>query len=181
MTRLAMISDSEATPRQAAQFHTVQGALGVVPNFVRVLAQSPDALDAFLGLFRIASTGTLEAPTRERIALALAQHSGCEYCLSAHAALGQAAGLDRQEIAANRAGSSADHKAGLAVSFALALAEHKGDVTTAELEAMRQAGYSEGDIVEIITHVALNLLTNILGRASRVEIDFPRLPLHNAA
>jgi uncharacterized peroxidase-related enzyme len=181
MTRLAMISDSHASPRQRAQFEAVQATLGAVPNFVRVFAQSPDALDAFLGLYHIAGAGSLDPATRERIALALAQHSGCEYCLSAHAALGEGAGLDAREISANRAGRSTDRKAAVAVAFALAVAEHKGDVTTAELQAMRAAGYSEGDIVEVITHVALNLLTNMLGRTSQVEIDFPRVPLQAAA
>ncbi|HET8727122.1 MAG TPA: carboxymuconolactone decarboxylase family protein, partial [Alphaproteobacteria bacterium] len=61
------------------------------------------------------------------------------------------------------------------------LVEHKGDVTAAEIEAVRRAGFGDAEIVEIIVHVGMNLLTNILGRASGVEIDFPRVALRPAA
>ena len=69
----------------------------------------------------------------------------------------------------------------MAVKFARALAEHSGEVTTAEILEVRNAGYSESDIVEIITHTGMNLLTNILAKASRVEIDFPRVDLQLAS
>ena len=146
-----------------------------------VFANSPAALRAFLGLHSIASEGSLDAPTRERIALALAQQNACEYCVSAHTAMGRKAGLDGAEIEANRAGTSQDSKAAAAVKFAKALAEHNGEVTTAEILAVRNAGYSESDIVEIITHVGLNVLSNIIGKASQVEIDFPKVELRLAS
>jgi uncharacterized protein YciW len=91
------------------------------------------------------------------------------------------AGLDGNEIAASRAGASADARAAAAVKFARALAAHNGEVTTAEIMEVRRAGYSESDIVEIITHVGLNLLTNIVGKASRVDIDFPKVEMKLAS
>ena len=120
-------------------------------------------------------------PAVTRAVLALAQQNSCEYCLSAHTAIGRKAGLDSAEIKANRAGASQDARAAVAVQFARALVEHQGEITTAELLEMRNAGYSESDIVEVITHVGMNLLTNILGKAGRVDIDFPRVELKLAA
>jgi len=67
------------------------------------------------------------------------------------------------------------------VKFAKALAEHSGEVTTAEILAVRNAGYDDAEIVEIITHVGLNILSNIIGKASRVEIDFPKVELKLAS
>ena len=153
----------------------------MVPNFLKVFANSPAALRAFLGLHGIASEGSLEALTRERIALALAEQNACQYCVSAHSAMGRKAGLNGAEIEANRSGTSQDSKAAVAVKFAAALSEHKGQVTTAELLEVRNAGYSEADIVEIITHVGLNILSNIIGKASQVEIDFPKVELKLAS
>jgi uncharacterized peroxidase-related enzyme len=152
-----------------------------VPNFLRVLANSPAALRAFLGLHTIAGEGSLDAQTRERIALTLAQKNACQYCVSAHTAIGRKAGLNGVEIEANRAGGSQDAKAAAAVKFARALAEHHGEVTTAEILEVRNAGYSESDLVEIITHVGMNTLTNVLAKASRVEIDFPQVELKLAS
>ena len=81
----------------------------------------------------------------------------------------------------NRAGTSQDAKAAAAVKFARSLAEHKGEVTNEEITAVRNAGYSDADISEIILHVGMNLITNIVGKASRVDIDFPKIELMKAA
>lgn len=129
--------------------------------------------------FRVKEAWT--QPLVKRIALAVAQQNSCEYCVSAHTALGRKVGLSTSEIAANRAGSSEDSKAAAAVTFARALVEHQGEVTNAELAAIRVAGYSDAEIVEIITHVGMNILTNILGKASRVDIDFPKVDLQLAS
>lgn len=181
MSRIAVIDRHTADTEQQQLLDAIQRELGSVPNFLKVFANSPAALRAFLGLHGIAKEGSLDLQTRERIALALAQQNACEYCLSAHTALGRNAGLNGDEIAANRAGGSQDAKAAIAVKFARSLVEHQGEVTSAEIAEVREAGFSDADIVEIITHVGMNLLTNILGKASRVEIDFPKVALSQAA
>ncbi|BBB28150.1 carboxymuconolactone decarboxylase family protein [Neptunomonas japonica] len=180
MSRINVIDTHNANAEQQELLDAIQSQLGMVPNFLKIFANSPSALRAFLGLHSIAGEGSLDEQTRERIALALAQQNACQYCVSAHTAIGRKVGLSDSEIDANRAGSSEDAKAAAAVKFAQALAEHSGDITTAELLEVRAAGYSESDIVEIITHVGMNTLTNILGKASRVDIDFPKVDLQLA-
>jgi uncharacterized peroxidase-related enzyme len=180
MARINIVTTEAANAEQKALYGAIHAKLGVVPNFLKVFANSPAALKAFLGLHSIADDGALHPQTRERIALALAQQNNCEYCLSAHTAIGRKAGLGREEIEANRAGSSQDEKAAVAVRFARSLVTHMGEVTTAELLEMREAGYSEAEIVEVITHVGMNILTNLLGKAGRVDIDFPRVDLKSA-
>lgn len=177
MSRIQVISNDIATTEQQALFDAIKAELGVVPNFLRIFANSPVALSSFLGLYGVAKQGSLDLATRERIALAIAQQNSCEYCLSAHTTLGKNAGLSADEISANRAGSSQDAKAAVAVRLARSLMENLGEITTAELIEARNAGFSESDIVEIITHVGLNMLTNMIGKASRVEIDFPKVTL----
>jgi len=181
MARINLVTNESANPEQKALFEAIHAQLGVVPNFLKAFANSPAALKAFLGLHGIAGDGSLDPQTRERIALALAQQNSCEYCLSAHTAIGRKAGLDSAEIEANRSGGSRDEKAAVAVRFARSLVAHMGEVTTAELIEMRNAGYSESDIVEVITHVGMNILTNMLGKAGRIDIDFPKVDLQLAA
>lgn len=181
MARVSVIDPNTATGEARALLDAVQSALGMVPNFIRVLANSPAALQAFLGLHGIAGSGALSPQTRERIALAVAEQNGCQYCVSAHTAIGRKAGLDSDEMLANRAGRSSDAKAASALEFARALVAHTGQVTSAEVEAVRAAGHSDGEIIEIITHVAMNIFTNILGKATQVEIDFPKVDLTRAA
>jgi len=181
MSRITVVTQETANTEQKALLDAIQSKLGVVPNFLKVLAHSPDALKAFLGLHGVAESGSLDPQTRERIALVVAQSNSCEYCVSAHTAMGRKAGLTGAEIEANRAGTSQDAKAAAAVAFAQALNTHLGEVTQAEFDAVREVGYGNAEIVEIITHVGMNILTNLIGKATRVDIDFPKVSLKSQA
>jgi len=181
MNRITVITAGNASAEQSEMLDGIKRQLGMVPNFLRVFANSPVALRGFLGLYGIVGNGSLDHLTQERIALALAQQNNCEYCVSAHTAIGRKAGLTGDEIAAARAGSSDDAKAAVAVKLAKSLMAEKGEISTADLMEARAAGYDDAAIVEIITHVGMNFLTNLLGKASRVEIDFPKVDLKMAA
>lgn len=179
MARVQVISPQTATGEAKSLLDAVQANLGVTPNFIRVLANSPRALEGFLGLYGALGRATVNKPTQERIALAIAEGNGCQYCVSAHTAIGRGAGLSNEEMVLNRRGSSGDSKAAATVAFARALNDNLGEITTAEFDAARNAGLSDGEIVEVISVVALNIFTNILGKATRVEIDFPKVDLLN--
>lgn len=181
MSRLKVINPTTATGDTKMLFDRVSELFGVVPNFARVMANSPSALNGFLGLHGALSRGNIDGKTIERIALAISEDNSCEYCVSAHSALAKGVGLSDKEIDANRKGSSADPKAAAAVVFAKALVENQGEATAGELDSLRKAGHSDGEIVEIIAHVALNVLLNYLGKVGSFDIDFPRMPLLKTA
>ena len=175
MTRITLPASIDAAPAAAQPLlEAVNKQLGVVPNLFRLPANSPAALEGYLGLNGALAKGALDAQTRERIALAVAQINGCDYCLSAHSYLGKnLAKLDDAEIAANRNGKSSDQKANAAVRFAVALVHQRGQVSEEDVNAVKSAGYSEAELVEIVAHVALNTLTNYLNEAFGTPIDFP--------
>jgi len=177
MPRIHVVDPKTATGEARELLDGVQQQLGVVPNFIRALANSPAALSAFLGLYGPLGRAAIDQATRERIALVIAEENGCQYCVSAHTAIGRGAGLSNDEMLRNRQGGSSDARAAAAVAFAKALNEHRGELTTGEFEAVRAAGFSDGEIVEIITVVALNVFTNILGKSTLINIDFPKVAL----
>jgi uncharacterized peroxidase-related enzyme len=154
-------------------FDAVERQLGVVPNLFRLIGLSPATLEGVLAFSRGLGR-TLDVQTRERIALAIAQVNRCDYCLSAHSYLAaNVAKLDESEIAAARKGRSSDIKANAAVAFARRIAEGRGRVADADIAAVRIAGFSDDQIVEIVANVALNVLTNYLNIVADTEIDFP--------
>ena len=177
MARIHGIDPHTATGEVKQLLDGVQATLGATPNFIRVLAHSPSALTGFLGLYGAPGAAKIDKATQERIALAVAEGNGCQYCVSAHTALGRHAGLTNEEMALNRRGTSGDARAAAAVAFARTLNANLGEVTTAEFDAARASGLGDGEIVEIISVVALNVFTNILGKATRVDIDFPKVDL----
>ncbi|GJM21456.1 MAG: alkyl hydroperoxide reductase AhpD [Planctomycetota bacterium] len=177
MSRIPHIEPAQAEGRAQELLDGVQRQLGMVPNFMKVFANSPATLAGFLGLNGQLHQGTLDAKLRERIALAVAEGNSCQYCVSAHTALGANAGLDEAEIMAARQGRSTDERAAAGVSFALTVLENLGDVTGDELQAARDAGFNEGEIVEIVALVGLNVLTNLVGKVAQIDIDFPEVEL----
>jgi uncharacterized peroxidase-related enzyme len=175
MSRIPTPSSIAASPAASQPLlEAVNRQIGSVPNLFRVVGNSPAVLEGYLGLSGTLAKGTLPAPTRERIALAVAEVNGCNYCLAAHTYIGKnAAKLDDAEIAANRAGTSHDAKAAAAIRFAVRVARERGHVDDAALQAVRGAGYTDAQIVEIVMHVALNTWTNYLNEVAATEIDFP--------
>ena len=175
MTRIATPASIAASPVASQPFlEAVQKQLGSAPNLFRVVGNSPAALEGYLGLNGALAKGKLEAKTRERIALAVAELNGCDYCLSAHAALGKnLARLDDAEIAANREGGSSDPKADAALRFAAKIVTSRGHVSDADVHAVKTAGYDDAQVIEIVLHVALNTLTNYVNEVAKTEIDFP--------
>ena len=175
MPRLLTPASIEASPTAAQPLlHAVEKQLGVVPNLFRVVGNSPAALEGYLGLNGALGKGELEAATRERIALAVAEVNACDYCLSAHTYLGKnLAKLSEAEIAANRDGMSSDSKADAAVRFAVKLVKARGHVSDADVQAVKKAGYNDAQVIEIVLHVALNTLTNYVNEVAKTEIDFP--------
>jgi len=168
----ATINDAPEGSR--ATLEAVQEKLGSVPNLFRLVANSPAALKGMLEFNGALDSGALDAATQERIALAVAQVNGCKYCLAAHTYIAtNIAKLSADEIAANRNGNSTDAKADVAVKFAVNIAENRGNVSKSHVEAVSAAGYSDAEIVEIITHVSYNTLTNYLNNTLDTEIDFP--------
>lgn len=156
--------------------HAVKAALGSVPNLFRLIGTSPEALKGFMNLSSALDEGHLNAATRERIALAVAEVNGCRYCLAAHSYLGtHVARLSEAEILTNRHGSSGDAKAAVAVEFAVRLARQRGTLAREDVQAVLDAGYSAAEVVEIIAHVALNTLTNYVNEALGTAIDFPEV------
>lgn len=173
MARIAIPSRADAPAASQPLLDAVDSQLGVVPNMFRAIALSPNALEGYLGL-NSALGKTLDAKTRERIALTVAQVTGCDYCLSAHSYLGaNLAKLDEAEMAANRAGRSNDARADAAVIFARKVVQTRGKVTDADLAAVKIAGFSEAQIIDIVLNVAVNVLTNLVNNVADTDIDFP--------
>jgi uncharacterized peroxidase-related enzyme len=175
MSRLTAIDPAAATGHAKELLDAVKKKMGMVPNMTRVMANSPAVLEAYLGFSGALGSGLLDAQTRERIALVTAQENHCDYCLSAHSAIGKMVGLNHEQIAASRNGSADSPRATAALTFARRVLDTRGQVTPEDLKAVREAGFSDGEIAEIIAHVALNVLTNYFNIATDVDIDFPKV------
>ncbi len=149
--------------------------MGMTPNLMKTLATAPAALEGYLTFGAALGHGNLDPQFREQIAIAVAQANSCDYCLSAHTALGRKAGLKPEEVAMNRDAHSTDAKRDAGLQFVQALVMQRGEVSDQTLAEVKAAGYSDGDVAEIVAHVAINVFTNYFNNVARTEVDFPKV------
>jgi uncharacterized peroxidase-related enzyme len=180
MTRVNL--DPSLVPAASRALLTqVHGAFGATPNMFRAVANSPAALQSMWGAFGALGGGTLAPQLGEQVAVAVAERNGCEYCLAAHTLLGTKAGVSLEDMAAAQGGQSSDPRTAAALRFAIAVVDGRGHIEAADVAALRTVGYTDGEIVELLAHVALNLFTNYVNVAFAVPLDFPKVQLKRAA
>jgi uncharacterized peroxidase-related enzyme len=173
MSRIAIPTLTEAPSESRATLEVFSKRLGWTPNLFRLMAISPNTLAAFVGL-QGSLARTLDIKTIEAMGMAVSEGSDCEYCLQSHTFLGlRFAKLDATELALNREGTSRDPKRAAAVRFAKTVADTRGKVSDNDLAQIREAGFSDADIVAIAGLVAQFLMTNFMNNIAQVELDFP--------
>lgn len=182
MSRLTAVNHEAAEGKTKELLDAVKKQIGFAPNLMKTLAQSPNTLEAYLN-FSGTLGYTLNAKLREEIALLSAEANGCGYCASAHTAIGKMVGLSDEQTLAAREGRGSDAKNDAGLKFAKAILEKRGKVSDEDLETVKNAGFSEGEISEIVANVALNIFTNYFNVTAQTEIDFPKveLPLKRSA
>jgi uncharacterized peroxidase-related enzyme len=176
MSRLPLVDPSQAQGKTHDLFEAIKAKLGRVPNMMRAMANSPAVLEGYLALSGALGAGSLDPKVGERISIELAEANHCGYCLAAHTLLGKLAGLDEAERHSARLGESADPKADAALKFARTVLDRRGDVGEEDLRRVKEAGYGDGEVAEILALVALNVLTNYFNVAFETPIDFPAVP-----
>jgi uncharacterized peroxidase-related enzyme len=177
MSRIQLITPADTTGERQQLLGQIQQAFGATPNMFKAVANSTAALKSMWGSFGALGGGVIPAKLGEQIAVAIADRNNCEYCLAAHTALGRKAGASAEEMSAAQAGQSADAKTAAALRFAIAVVNNRAQIADADVAGLREAGYSDEEIVEILAHVALNLFTNYINVAFQVPVDFPSVKL----
>ncbi|MGV9803567.1 carboxymuconolactone decarboxylase family protein [Mycobacterium sp. NPDC003449] len=174
MARLSYPHSIDDAP-EASQpaLRAVHAQLGFTPNSFKLMALSPATLSGVIAL-QGASSHTVDHRTRDVVALAVSQVNECDYCLTAHSYAASAFGhATDDDIALARQGRSTDPKRAAAGAFARRVIEERGRISDADLSAVRAAGYSDKQIVELVTLAVQFMLTNVLNNVAETDIDFP--------
>ncbi len=173
MPRITPIDPAQAQGKAKMLLDGVHKKLGVTPNLMRTMAQSPAVLEAYLGFGQALAGGSLSPQLREQIALTVAGANACGYCASAHTALGKRLRITDVELNANLHSQSGEPKVQAALHFARRIVDERGWVSDDDLTRVRDAGYTDGEIAEIIATVAANIFSNYFNHIAQTEVDFP--------
>lgn len=176
MAKINPVDPEKATGKSKELLDRVQAGFGMVPNMIGTMAQAPVVLEAYLDMGGTLANGLLSPQLREQIALVVSETNQCRYCTSSHSAFGIMTGLEKKAIIFSRKGESDDEKTTAALGFAKSVVEKRGMVDEAALNRLRDAGYTDEEIVEIIGNIALTLFTNYFNQIAGTDLDFPEVP-----
>ncbi|MGI9533094.1 carboxymuconolactone decarboxylase family protein [Lutimonas sp.] len=174
-TRIQTLNPEVTTGKSKELFDAVQKKVGFIPNLIKVLGNSPAALQAYLSLGEITSSGRFSNKFREQLALAIGEENECDYCLSAHTAIGKMNGLSDIQTEQSRQGNSEDARERAALQFAQLVTRERGQVNDKAIETVKNAGYNDEELLEIVLNVVSNTLTNYVNHLANTEVDFPKV------
>jgi uncharacterized peroxidase-related enzyme len=175
MNLINQLEPAQATGKTKQLFDAVQAKLGAVPNMFRVLGTAPAALEGYINFSSALAGGSFSAKVREQIALAVAESNLCGYCLSAHTFLGGRVGLTEKDIVEARHATAETGKTDAILKLARGIVVQRGEVSEADLKQARASGLTDGDIVETIANVVVNIFTNYVNKTARTVVDFPEV------
>ncbi|MDQ9090239.1 carboxymuconolactone decarboxylase family protein [Pseudoalteromonas haloplanktis] len=177
MQRITTLTVNTTSGQAHTQLTNLKQAMGSEVNLFGALANSPAALQGFLNFKGSLDKGTLTKLQAEQLGLAIAGVNGCRYCASAHSFISEKLGLSADEIKANLNATSTDSKTNALLGFAKNVIEQRGRVSQEQIQSVKDADFSDEQLVEVIAHIALNTFTNYFNEAFDIEIDFPKVEL----
>jgi uncharacterized peroxidase-related enzyme len=173
MARIAALKPDQVPAASKPTLDAFSKNIGFTPNMMAAFAQSPIAFNAWATLLGSLSKA-LDVKTRDSIGLAVSEVNGCNYCLTVHSFTAEhMAKLSADDIILARKGHANDAKRDAAVQFARKVIETRGHVSDADLKAVRDVGYTDANIIEIVALVAMYSLTNFFNNVFDHDKDFP--------
>jgi uncharacterized peroxidase-related enzyme len=177
MTRINLDTTRTPANSQPTLNQVTQAFGGTTPNMFKATANSPAALRMMWAAFGALGGGTLGAALGEQVAVAVANANRCEYCLAAHTALGQKAGVSGDTLARAQLGESDDPRTAAALRFALKVVQQRAQISDADVAELHEVGLGDEQVMELLAHVALNVFTNYVNVAFAVPVDFAPVAL----
>jgi AhpD family alkylhydroperoxidase len=163
----------ESAPAESVPaLRTLEEGLGFVPNLAATMAESPVLITGFVDLRKTLAGSELTGVEREIVALAVSIENDCDYCMAAHSTFALMQNAEEDDVAAARAGDPpADPKLGPLYEFARSLVRKRGHLTPDETQALLDAGYSRGALLEVVTQVGHTTLANLAHSISNAPVD----------
>lgn len=173
MARLNSVDPVSATGKTKELLDLVRQNRGRIPNMIRLMANSPAALGGYVNFAMALAGSALSAEVRDAVSILVAADGASDYTLAVVSTIARKTGLTDADIAAAQRAQAKDPRTAAALRFAESLLEKRGHVSSSEVDRLMEAGFSDGEVAEIVACIALNIYRNYFNLVAAPEIDFP--------
>jgi uncharacterized peroxidase-related enzyme len=173
MNQFHPVDPQTASAEAKVALDRVQATFGGTPNLMKMVAIAPDLLNGVVALNQAVTSGDLAPALVEQIALLASGINQCEYCVAVHVHVGQQMGISRPELLANLQGEASDPTAQAVLNFTSAVVRDRGQVNPAMVQDLRDRGFTNKAILEIVGVIGLYTLLNYVKHLTQPVLDFP--------
>ncbi len=178
MPVLNLADTTKITGKTQEMLGNLEQGLGFMPNIMKQMANSPAALEMFLNSRETLNQGLLDKQMIALIGIVVAEIYSCEYLLASRMVMAKKAGISDEELNLARQQTSSEKKRDLALSFVRNIVvRHASEMPATDMDDLKAAGWTHGEIVELIAHTSLNMFVYYLIQIGQPEMDFPRVPV----
>lgn len=173
MARLTVNTVDTAPEKAKERIAAVEKANGFVPNLIGVLANSPQALEMYQEVGKMNSRNSLTPEEIEVVQITAAAHNGCDFCVAGHTKVGKKLNMPENVLNALRERTDIEDNAKYQAlaQFVMQLIDKRGQVADDELQAIKDAGYTDTNILDIVMGVALATLCNYANNVAKNDIN----------
>ncbi|MCR4341216.1 MAG: carboxymuconolactone decarboxylase family protein [Gemmatimonadaceae bacterium] len=172
MSEFKLYTRETAPAESRPLLEQVQASLGFTPNLMATLAESPQALEAYLALNRLVSESSLTPQEQQVAILAASVENRCEYCVAAHTVV---AGMQRVPAyvveALRNQTAIADNRFAALARFTRAVVRARGWISDEELDVFLRAGFTNRQVVDVLLAIAQKTLSNYLNHIAGTPLD----------
>lgn len=173
MARLTVNTVETAPEKAKERIAAVEKANGFIPNLIGVLSNSPQALEMYQEVGKMNSRNSLTPQEIEVIQITAAAHNGCDFCVAGHTKVGTKLKIPENVLNALRDRTKVDDntKYQALAQFVMQLIDKRGQVSDNELKDIKDAGYNDTNILDIVMGVALATLCNYANNVAKNDIN----------
>jgi AhpD family alkylhydroperoxidase len=178
MAVLELADTTKMTGKTQEMLGNLEKGMGFMPNIMKQMANSPAALESFLSSRDALLRGSLDAQMIALIGIVVAEIYSCEYLLASRVAQAKKAGVSEEELNLARQQSSSDKKKDIGLQFVRnVVVRHGAEMPASDIQDLKTAGYTDGEIVELLANTSLNMFVYYLIQVGQPELDFPKVAL----
>lgn len=173
MPRISRLTPETAVGASAQMLGDLVDRHGTVGAMVATMAHSPAVLGGYLQLSKAMRRTKLDRKISERISIAIQTQQGCQLCLDSHVEAAHSLGISDDEIELARRGTSANPAIAAIIELGLQIYRQPTSINDKQIEQLRQFGYTDRAITDVVGIVSLNILTGAFNLVAGLTPNTP--------
>ena len=172
MSKFTIHKIEDASEERKAILEKSQSTMGMVPNMIAGLSESPQAAEAYMSLSHFFVKSSLTPEQRHVVWFTVNAEHNCEYCMAGHTLIAKMEKIDDAVIETARAVKTYDDpKLEALRKFTLAMVQKRGWLDPEEVDEFLAAGHTKQNVFDVLIGVVHKTMSNYANHLIETPLD----------